>query len=201
MPSVLTVSPLQNPSEYDKITIAGITTATDSHGVVEVTGADRGYSWDQKKSAGSQGQTITYRGWALAKPKIKFKFWKQEQIDAFYRDIVPPIYYDATKTAPKPWDVYHPKLLANEIIWLVTEKIGDLEQPGSQLWTVTIETLEYRQATSKNATTTPKTSNTNQNGGQTKPTAGQLLQEAIAAERALAALPVGGTQNQNRRNQ
>jgi len=167
---VLTVSPLGDPSNYDIITIAGITTTTEANGKVEVTGAERKFKWDVKASSGSQGQTITYRGWDLAKPKIKFSFWTDEQIRAFYESIQAPIYYDAEKEAPKPWDVYHPKLFASQIYWLVTDSIGDLIDEGGQLWTITVETLEYRQAKAKNATSTPQTSNSNQNGKATKPT-------------------------------
>lgn len=200
MPAVLTVSPLENPNEYDVITVAGITTNVLTNGLVEVTGAGRKFAWDTKKSAGSQGQTTTYRGWDLAKPKLKFKFWTSAQIDAFYQSLVPPMYYDAEKTAPQPWDVYHPKLFASQIYWLTTELIGDLTQDGAQLWSITVETLEYKRATSKNATSTPKESNTDQNGGETKPTVGDRLRQQIAAERALMHLPIGGG-NQNRRDQ
>lgn len=164
MAGILTVSPLENPAEYDRIVIAGVTS-----GLVEVTGAERSFDWDAKKSAGSQGTTITYRGWDLATPKLKFKFWTAAQIDAFYQSIVPAIYYDADKSEPQPYDVYHPALFANQIFWLVTKKIGDLIDEGAQLWTVTVETTEYRKATAKNATATPTTANTAQNGAGTKP--------------------------------
>ena len=170
MPGVLTVSPLENPDEYNRITLAGFTTSVEQNGVIEVTGSERLFSWDQKKSAGSQGQTITYRGWGLAKPKLKFKFWTVQQILNFWTQLVPLMYYDAEKTAPKPYDAYHPKLLASEIIWLVTEKIGELEDIGNQLWSVTVETLEYRQAKAKNSTTTPEQANQNNGAGGTKPT-------------------------------
>lgn len=166
MAGILTVSPLENPAEYDRVVVAGITTG----GIVEVTGAERKFNWDVKKSAGSQGQTITYRGWDLAKPKLKFKFWRSDQIDTFYQQVIPALYYDAEKTSPQPVDIYHPKLFANQILWIVTESIGDLVDDGAQLWTVTIDALEYRKATSKNATATPSTANTAQNGAGTKPT-------------------------------
>jgi hypothetical protein len=197
---VLTVSPLADATNYDIITIAGITTATATHGVVKVSGAERKYDWDEKKSAGSQGQTITYRGWGLAKPKIKFQFWLDAQIRAFYDQLQAPMSYDAQKTAPKPWDVYHPQLFASQIYWLVTTNIGELLQEGAQLWSVTVETLEFRQPTSKNATATPQQSNNSENGGETKPTQAQKLQQEIEKERALWNLPVGGA-NQNRQNQ
>lgn len=169
MPGILPVSPLVDPSNYDKITIAGIDTGSLGF-IVEVTGAERPYNWDVKRAAGSQGDTITYRGWSLAKPKLKFKFWTDAGIQAFYDQVTPVIAYDADKQAPKPFDIYHPKLFANLIFWLVTEKIGDLVDEGAQLWSVTVETLEYRQAKSKNATSTPEQSNSNQNGSATKPT-------------------------------
>lgn len=170
MPSVLTVSPLADANNYDIITIAGITTSTETNGLVVVTNAVRKFTWDAKKGAGSQGTTVTYRGWDLAKPKLVFKFWRDEQIRAFYDTLVPVMYYDAEKEAPKPWDVYHPKCFANQIYWLLTDEIGDLTDEGNQLWTITVETTEYRQAKAKNATSTPEQSNSNQNGKATKPT-------------------------------
>lgn len=200
MPSVLTVSPLADPSNYDTITIAGITTKVETNGIVEVTDANRGFDWDVKKSAGSQGQTTTYRGWELAQPKLKFKFWTDAQITAFYQQLVTPMYYDAEKTAPKPWDVYHPKLFANQIYWLVTKKLGDLTHEGGQLWSVTVEALEFRQAKAKNATSTPEQSNPNQNGTDTKPTASDRLRQQIEQELELWNAPLGN-QNQQRRNQ
>lgn len=184
MAGVLTVSPLADPADYDSATIAGIVvgrkaSAENLRFVVEVNDAARPYAWDKKKAAGSQGQTITYRGWDLATPKLKFKFWTDAQITGFYTQLVPAITYDAEKEAPKPYDIYHPKLLANEIIWLVTEKIGDLIDEGAQLWTVTVETTEYRQAKAKNTTSTPNTANQNQNGKATKPTARDALDVEI----------------------
>ncbi len=182
---ILTVSPLENPADYDSITIAGITFAL-ANGIVEVTGAERKYPWDNKRGPGSQGSTITYRGWDLAEPKLKFKFWQKAQIDGFYSQIIPALAYDASKTDPKPYDVYHPKLFANDIFWLVTKSIGDLVDEGAQLWTVTVETLEYRQAKAQNATVTPSTSSSAGAGGSntaTKPSATEALQRAIEAER------------------
>ncbi len=194
MAGVLTVSPLADPLNYDIITIAGITTNVPGFGVVEVTGAERKYSWDVKKSAGSQGQTITYRGWELAKPKIKFKFWQDAQIRAFFDQIVPALSYDAEKQNPKPFDVYHPKLFASLIFWLVTDNIGDLVQEAGQLWTLTVETIEYRQAKAKNATSTPEQSNSSQGGEGTKPTVADKLRREIEATDNEFKRPLGAFQ-------
>lgn len=172
MAGILPVTPLEDPSNYNKITLAGIDSGSlvKPAMVVEVTGAEREFNWDVKDSAGSQGQTITYRGWKLAKPKIKFKCWTSEQIRAVQNTLVPVLFYDAEKAAPKPCDVYHPKMFANLIFWIVATKVGDWTDEGSQLWTLTIECNEYRQAKAKNATSTPKDANSNQNGKATKPT-------------------------------
>lgn len=188
---VLTVSPLADPSNYDKCTIAGIDTSklSDPPFIVEVTGADRKYKWDVKASAGSQGQTITYRGWDLAKPKLKFKFWTDAQQRAFWTQVIPAISYDAEKSAPKPFDIYQPQLFASEIYWLVTENIGPLVHEGAQLWTVTVDALEYRQAKAKNATSTPQQANQNQNGKATKPTVQDELDVEIQRLRGEFARP------------
>lgn len=192
MAGVLTISPLDDPSNYNKATIAGIDTSAISTPsmVVSVSGTERGYSWDVKKSAGSQGETITYRGWELAKPKLKFVMWTIEQQRAFYNQIVPVLSYDAEKQAPKPFDIYHPLLFACEIYWLVTKSIGALVDEGNQLWTVTVETLEYKQPKAKNATSTPENANQNQNGSATKPTAQDAQDREIEALRREFAKPV-----------
>jgi hypothetical protein len=183
---VLTVSPLENAAAYDEITIAGVQ-LVQADGIVEVTGAARKYSWDAKQAPGSQGSTITYRSWQLAKPKLKFKFWQAAQINGFYQRFVPLLAYDATKTDPRPFQVYHPKLFANDIIYLVTEHLGDLEHEGAQLWTITVETLEYRQAKSVDATSTPESANTaggaDGDDSVTKPSVTRELRRLIEAER------------------
>jgi hypothetical protein len=153
--AALTSNPLQDPAAFDVIVVAGVV----NPGLVRVTGADRVFDWDVKDAPGSQGSTITYRGWKPTDSiQLRFEFWEQEQINDFYTNFVPLFYYDANKTAPKPVDVFHPILNANQINSVVTKKIGPLVLEDKQLYSCTIEVLEYRPAPKKNATTTPKAS-------------------------------------------
>lgn len=189
---MLTSNPLLTPGDYDVISVAGVS----SPGVVEVTGAERPYKWDTKEAAGAQGATITYRGWDLAKPKLKFRFWRADQISEFYQSFVPLLQYDASKTSPKPVDCYHPALVASNIKSVVVTNLGQLTHEGAQLYSVTVDLLEYRPAPKVNATSTPKSAapnNTNKSSGATGPQhspAEDALDKAIADARAQAARPL-----------
>jgi hypothetical protein len=184
----LTSNPLLNPEAFDVIVVAGVV----NPGIVRVSGAERVFDWDVKDAPGSQGSTITYRGW---KPTdsitLRFEFWEREQINEFYNEFVPLFYYDAAKTAPKPVDVFHPTLNANQVNSVVTKKIGPLTPEDKQLWSVTIEVLEYRPAPKKNATSTPKGSaGTDPAKAAAKPTVEDEQDRQIAALLEQAKKPV-----------
>ncbi len=183
---VLTVGPIADPASYNRIIIAGVDTSKSDAGVICVleAGGGREFVWDQKQTAGAQGFTTTYRGW---KPSdgIKFRFllWTPAQQDDFYQRIYPIIKIDAEKSEPKPVDIYHPVLFANDIFWVVTDDIGPLVDEGKQLWTVTVTFREYRQAKPKNVTTTPNNANNAAGGANTKPSVTDDLQREIEAAR------------------
>ena len=147
-----------DPDAFDFILVAGCR----SPGVVEWQGGGREYKWDVKDPAGSQGATETYRGWNVSDGiKFKIKMWTGEQIAFCYATFLPVLQYDATKTNPKPVDIQHPVLMANDIFSVITRNIGPLTNAGNQLWTVEIEFTEYRQPPKKNATSTPNNTATN----------------------------------------
>lgn len=188
----LTSNPLVSPNDYDYISIAGVLSPCP----VQITNADRPYKWDEKTTAGAQGATVTYVGWDLSKPKLKFMMWKAEQISNFFTSFLPLLQYDASKTAPKPVDVYHPLLMASDVKSLYITNIGQLTHEGAQLYTLTVDTTEYRLPKKVNATSTPKSSapnSPNKASGATGPqhsAAEDALDKAIADARAQAARPL-----------
>ena len=153
----LPFGPGSDPDAYNFFIASG----TRSPGIAEWGEAPREYIWDLKQASGSQGATETYRGWKVGEGiKFKIKMWTQDQLRFFYETFVPLLKYDATKQNPKPIDIQHPVLMANDIFSVVTQKIGSLTNAGAQLWTVDIEFAEYRPPAKKNATSTPNGSAT-----------------------------------------
>ena len=186
----LTSNPLVNPGAFDRISVAGVV----NPGLVRVSGGERVYDWDVKEAPGSQGSTITYRGWKISDGiSLYFFFWNREQIDSFFSQFLPLFQLDANKTAPKPVDVFHPVLNANGITSVVAKKIGQLTPEDKLGWSLTVEVLEYRPAPKKNATSTPKSSNgtapgTGKEAG--KPTAMDEQDKQIAALMEQARRPI-----------
>ena len=186
----LTSNPLVNPGAYNVISVAGVV----SPGLVRVSGGERVYDLDIKEAPGSQGSTITYRGWKASDGiTLYFFFWEREQIDVFFATFLPLFQIDANKSAPKPVDVFHPVLNANQINSVLTKKIGQLTPEDKLGWSLTIEVVEYRLAPKKNATSTPKSSNGTAPGtgkAAGKPTALDEQDRQIAALMEQARRPI-----------
>ncbi len=164
----LGANPLVNPTALDYVGVAGVANS----GIARVLDADgRPYDWDKKNSSGSQGATQTYRGWDLAKFKVRYEFWLAEQIDYFENVYVPVLRYDALKQAPQPVAVYHPILASRDVHAAIVTRIGPLVDLGAQLWSVTVDFEEFRPPKKKNVTTTPdKGAKTDGKNGAQKPT-------------------------------
>lgn len=150
---VLLANPLSNPAAWNVVLVAGVA----NPGVARIVdGGNRPYKWDVKDTAGAQGGTTTYRGFKNSEHlRVRYEFWTREQIDQFYAEYYPLLKYDALKTAPKPVAISHPALAANDITTVVTNDIGALLDLGGQLWSVTVEFIEYRPPKKQNVTTTP----------------------------------------------
>lgn len=175
-------NPLVNPDDFNRVIIAS---SIVSPGIAALSGgAERPYWWDVRYAMGLQGAVIMYWGWKLSESvKFTFKFWEAQQIAEFYSTFLPALKYDVTKKRPTPVSIYHPVLAANDIVSVVTKSIGPLVDAGQQLWTVTVEFLEYRLPKRQNLARTPDTVNTN------KPTALDAQDKEIAKLLAMAALP------------
>jgi hypothetical protein len=155
---VLSASPIQSPGIYNKLVVTGRVCP----GVFVLQGGGaRAYNWDKKKASGAQGATSTYRGWDPSDGiKGKFLVWTDPDIFELTDEFLPLLQYDATKTAPKPIQVYHPALALNQITAVTVDEIGPLTHEGKGLWSITVEMSEFRPPPRKNATSTPTAANT-----------------------------------------
>jgi hypothetical protein len=176
-----TVDPLVNPGEWDVLYAAGI----PSPGIFALSGGPREYKWDVKDAPGVQGAFITYRGWRPTQGiKGIFQFWLPGQVEEFYR-WAQVWALDARKLATKPVDVYHPALAANEINALVTKSFGPLVGTPQQMWSVTLEWIEWRPARIIKADT-PQGATARLG----RPTPQNKMQAEIAKEQELARRPL-----------
>ncbi len=153
-------TPVDTPDLWDSIILAGI----KSPGIAEVTGGDREFGWEAKKSQGSDGATTTQGGAGLAKPKVKFLLWKEPgKVDHFeaWNMVFLPLLHSSQKAVaakkttttqvvahagkpPHALDIYHPDLAANGIRSVVVDNIGQLVDEGKGLSSCAVSFLEFR---------------------------------------------------------
>ena len=143
------LDPITNPQAWDTITVAGITSP-----ICQIGEFKRAHEWDVKRGKGSDGATITFTGRPPAKGSVKFLLWTPAHF-TLWQQFVPLFKYDPTKKAPQPVDVYHPALDDIQLKSVVTESIGTIQHEGNQLYSVTVEFLEYFPAPPKSAVSTP----------------------------------------------
>lgn len=190
-----TFDPLVDPGLADVMVAAG----TQNPGVcLLMSGGDREYNWDIKQAPGTQGYTMTYRGWKAGDEIVmRFVFFEHpqgpgyvptypaSQVQSFYDDWVPLFALDARKIRPKPVAVNHPILAANDIFNVVCKKIGRMQTDGKMLWWVDMTFLEFRP---------PKLIPTATPSGATArlgvPTPQTKIQVEIAKEAELAGRPL-----------
>lgn len=182
MPS-LSFDPFADPGALDVMTAANV----QSPGLfVLQPGSGREYNWQIQKAPGVQGVTMTYRGW-LPTENIQgeFVFWQQGQVEEFFSTFLPLFVIDAMKFNPRPVQVYHPILMANDITALVTKKIGNLEGDSGRGWKLKMTWNEFRVARIiREATPTGATTRIGQ------PTPQSKIDEQILAELARAQQPL-----------
>lgn len=182
MPTILgNVDPYNFPTQWDTIQLGGV----QSPGICYVGEFKRSHEWDVKKGKGTLGGTITFVGRPPAKGSIKFLLWQAShfvQWDAF----LPQLKYNPTKQTVQAVEIYHPSLAAIDLSQVVTESIGNVIHEGGNLFTITVEFLEYFPPPKTSATSTPTMAqpNTDPSANPPDPYAaqqaqiGQLLQEA-----------------------
>ena len=100
-----TFNPLSDPGQADAMIAGGVV----SPGVMLLmSGGDREYNWDIKQAPGTQGYTMTYRGWKVGEPIVcRFVFFDHKEgpgyttsnsgVQSFYDIWVPIWAIDARK--------------------------------------------------------------------------------------------------------
>jgi hypothetical protein len=150
------VNPIDNPQAWDFVTIASI----DSPGVCEVGECKRKHDYDVKKGKGTSGATTTFTGKPPATFSIKFKLWTPAHFTA-WDAFRPLLKYDPTKKAAQAFDIYHPALADVDVKSVITESIGSIVHEGGQLYSLTVEFMEYFPASKTSAVSTPSGSQSN----------------------------------------
>lgn len=144
------IDPIAFPQLWDTILVAG----TQSPGVCHLTGWKRAHEWDVKKGKGTLGGTVTFVGRPPAKGSITFKLWtSQHFIDwDVFRALLK---FDPSKQTIQAIPLYHPSLADIDISQVVTENIGAIEHQGQQLYTITVDFIEYFPPPKRAAVGTP----------------------------------------------
>jgi hypothetical protein len=153
------LDPLNNPQAWDVVVCGQVT----SPGICMVGEFRRANEWDVKKGKGSFGATTTYVGHPPCTGKVEFLLWRPihfVQWDTFR----PFLKYDPTKKSIQAVDIYHPSLADVDVTSVVTEKIGNIVHKGKQLYSITVDFLEYCPAPARSAVSTPTLSQRTQPG-------------------------------------
>lgn len=158
------VDPINFPQVWDAVFVGG----QFSPGVCQLSGFKRAFQFDVKKGKGALGATVTFVQRPPAEGTIKFLLWLPfhfGQWDQFR----PLLKYDPTKKAVQAIDIYHPSLNDLEITSVVCKSIGAIEHEGNQLYSITVEVLEYFPPPKASAVSTPSTSTGTSPGGSSSP--------------------------------
>ncbi len=144
------LNPIDNPQAWDIVSIGDVT----SPGLCEVSEAKRKHDYDVKKGKGTAGATTTFTGKSPATFAIKFKLWQPAHFTA-WDTFRPLLKYDPAKKTAQAFDIYHPALADIDIKSVVTESIGSIVHEGGQLYSITVEFLEYFPASKTSSVSTP----------------------------------------------
>jgi len=180
MPSA-SLNPIDNPQDWDVIRIGGVT----SPGVCSVSDFKSKHEWDVKKGKGTYGATLTYVGRPPCQGTIKFKLWTPAHFIAWasFRDL---FNYIPDRKAVTPIDIYHPALADVGLNSVVCEGVGQVVHEGEQLYSITVELIEYFPSPKANITATPagsksKAPNPNSPVGASDDPVADAQQKVVAA--------------------
>jgi hypothetical protein len=143
-------NPIDNAEDCDHFVIAGIVTP----GRCEVGEFKRVVEWDTKTGKGTAGATETVKGLPPAKGSVKFSAWTSAHFAA-WDELLPLLKYDPTKKTKQANIVYHPFLDDIDVSSVNIESIGSWVHEGGQLYTRTIDMLEFAPAVVASAVATP----------------------------------------------
>jgi hypothetical protein len=147
-------NPLDSPQAWDVVVISGVTCP----GIVEMGEWKRQHDFDVKKGKGTVGGTVTFVQKPPAEGTIKFLLWTAEQFAA-WDTFLPLLKYDPTKKTVSAVDIYHPALDAIDVSSVVTTKIGNVVHEGKQLYSISVDFLEYFPPPNASAVSTPTQAN------------------------------------------
>ena len=184
------VNPIDNPQIWDVIRLG----QAISPGICKVGEWKREHQWDVKKGKGTLGGTVTFVGRPPAKGSITFKLWTPDHFAEW--DLFRPLLkFDPTKKTVSAIDIYHPSLADIDIHSVVTETIGNVVHEGDQLYSITVDFIEYFPPPKAAAVGTPSgsksaksTTGSNSTGKSDDPVA-DAQQKEIAALLKKAAEP------------
>ena len=156
------INPLRNPTDYDFVQMGG----RQNPGIAVVTGFKRAFGWDIKKGKGTKGATLTLADYPPCEGSIKFLLWLEEHFTdwATFREL---FNYDSSKKPAGAVDIYHPTLADIGINSVVCKSIEALVHEGKQMYSITVELIEYWPPPKKSAASTPNGSKSND--GKNKP--------------------------------
>lgn len=189
------LNPLKFPAEWDKFRIGSVR----SPGVCVVGKAKRAHEWDEKRGKGVQGGTLTYQGIKLAHIPVKIMLWRTPGVTgpndpddfADWEAFIPLLEYDPTKQVLKALDIYYPSLPDIKVFNVVCEGIGNVTPtaPGSTLYEVEIDLIQYAPPPPVNVTTTPTGAATNAKppSGEPAPVSADITAEQLLAQLQQAA--------------
>lgn len=119
------------------VTCPGVIAIDGIHGFERETG------WDKKKGKGTGGAVLTETTWPPAEGSITSWFWAKGQIPAWYK-FAQLLESHSDKVAnSKAATIEHPALTTNNIFNVVVHKVGPVRHLGKQLYSVTVDYIEW----------------------------------------------------------
>jgi hypothetical protein len=131
---------------------------TPCPGVIDmdgIRGLDRVTEWDRKKGKGMRGAVLTLTQQPLAIGEITSLFWLAEHFQQ-WADFYDLLTYYANKNAlTNAARIEHPALQQNGIKNVVVGKIGTIRHRGKNLYSVTVEYIEWAPPPANSVVSTP----------------------------------------------
>ena len=137
-------NPIDHEELYDAIILGGVR----SPGLVTLSGHDRNEKWDVKEGNGQGGASTTYKGEQIAQFTASFYLVLDptQGVDDFaaWEEFAQVIRSTVAGKKPLALDIYHPDLLANDILSVCKASIGGMVHDGKGGATVAVKFIEYR---------------------------------------------------------
>lgn len=147
-PKTPSENPIDNPSAYDFIEIAGMKTP----GLCKLTGCDRAYDWKVNAAHGSDGASTTLTGVGVIQPSFELTLWEPEHFVAW--ETLERILYDSIRgDKAKALSAHHPEMARKGFGALSIKKVGQLIPKPGGVSTVKVDVLEFKPPKPKAAST------------------------------------------------